>query len=161
MLWGQSSPELQNMHFVSCPANGSQSYPVGLGELRPLQPSLQGCQERLDWKAVGKAVPGNRRLALTERAQLGQGVAKQARGRSAFLHAQPQIGIGDQDAGAQQDPLAPALRSSRPHGLEDLARLPEVTAIVEHDAVAQRRMARRYVAAKCRRHQQLDLRERL
>ena len=77
-----------------------------------------------------------------------------------LLHAQPQIGGRDQDAGAQQNPLAAALRRRRPHRFEDLLRFPEIAAVVERKAVAQRGMARRHVAAKSRRHQSCDLRQR-
>jgi len=63
-------------------------------------------------------------------------------------------------------PLAPrptfaaTLRRCRPYRLQDFLRLPVVAAVIEHDAVAQRRMPRRHVAAKARRHQRRDLRQR-
>ena len=53
--------------------------------------------------------------------------------------------VGDQDAGAEQDAFAAALGRGRPDRFEDYPRFPEVAAVVQGDAVAQRRMPRRHV----------------
>ena len=87
--------------------------------------------------------------------------AEQPRRGVGFLHAQAQIRGRDLDAGAQQDAFAAALRCRRPHRFQDLLRFPEIAVVVQPDAVTQRRMPRRYMAAKARRHQSGDLGQRL
>jgi len=48
-----------------------------------------------------------------------------------LLHPQAKIGVGDLDAGAQQDALATALRSSGPYRFQHLLGFPEISGIVE------------------------------
>jgi hypothetical protein len=96
--------------------------------------------------AIGEpstTITAGRRKAVPKCAQFAQRLTQQPKCRPRRLHAQPQIGIGNQDAGAPQDALASALRSRRRHRLQDFARLPEITAVVEHDPITQRRVARR------------------
>ena len=76
-------------------------------------------RQRRDRKAVGKAVAAGR-LAHAQRLEFAERLAEQPRRGVRLLHAQPQIGVGDLDAGAQQDPLAAALRRRRPHRFQDL-----------------------------------------
>ena len=89
---------------------------------------LQQRRQRRGRKAVGKSVAAGGRLAQAERVEFAQRLAEQPRRRVRLLHPQPQIGVGDLDAGPQQDPLAAALRRRRPHRFQDLLRFPEIAA---------------------------------
>src|ERR1700759_4452544 len=105
MLLAVSSPNRANMHFVSWTAEGGESDPVGLGQRWPLHPPFQGEGQGLDRKIVGKAVAGANGAAMSERAKFGERLAEHPARRARLLHPQPQIAVGDQDAGAQQDAL--------------------------------------------------------
>src|SRR5258705_13780934 len=82
---------------------------------------------------------GRYRIA-SERIKFAQRLAKKTRRRTRLLHPKPEIGVGDLDAGPQQNPLASALRRRRPDRLQDFLRFPEISGIVERNPVAQRRM---------------------
>src|SRR6266516_4942708 len=103
---------------------------------------LQEGRERGSGKSIDEYVAG-RRCVAAKRIELGQRLAKIPRRRTRLLHPQPEIAVGDVDAGPQQDPLASALRRRRPHRLQDLLRFPEISGVVERNSVAQRRMPRR------------------
>ena len=155
----KSSLKRRNMHFVSCSADGRQ------GHANRLCPSC-GCAN-LALMRPPATRPESRRQSRrpsgrlrTPSASNSASASPSRRPRVRLLHAQPQIRGRDLDAGPQQDPFAAALRRRRPHRFQDLLRLPEIAAVVEHDAVAQRRMPRRHVTAKARRHQRCDLRQR-
>src|SRR6266851_2200931 len=106
--------------------------------------------------AVGKAStkPSPAAVALRQSISSSPSASpKKPRRCKGLVHPQPEIGVGDLDAGPQKDPLAAALGRRRPHRLQDFLRFPEISSVVEGNSVAQRRMPRRDEVLESRRHQ--------
>src|SRR5579862_9230342 len=120
--------------------DGPELDPICLGERSARLSRLEHLDQCRDRKAIGKAVAATGLLVQFPPLELGPRIAEQSRRRAGLLHAQAQIAGGDQDAGAEQDALATALRRGRPHSFQYLLRLKEIAAIVERDAIAQRGM---------------------
>src|SRR5713226_1359934 len=144
------------MHFASYSADFAEFNPIRLGQHRLRQFGLQEGCERGGGKNIDESVAG-RRMAVAERIKLAQRLTKKPRRYMRLAHPEPEIAIGDLDAGPQQDPLASALRRRRPYRLQDLLRFPEISGVVERNSITQRRMPRRDETPESRRHQRLGL----
>src|SRR5579883_1637043 len=120
--------------------DGPELDPICLGERGARLSRLEHLDQCCDRKAVGKAVAATGLLVQLSPLELGPRIAEQSRRRAGLLHAEAQVRAGDQDAGAQEDALAAALRRGGPHRFQYLLRLEEIAAIVKRDAIAQRRM---------------------
>ena len=143
-----------NVHFVSssAAAEGPPNRPLRAGDWanRDLRRAASA--------ATGKPWANPSREACTLRTPTVPRIQRALRRAGGSRHAASACAAANSRSRsgcrrAQQDPFAAALWRRRPYRLQDLLRLPVVTAVVEHDAVAQRRMPRRHVTAKARRHQ--------
>ena len=98
---------------------------------RSHKPGEFGGRER-----IGKATGGLARLANSKFVEFGQSFIEKSNRRAGTTHLHFQVGVGDLDAGSQQNAIPPALRCDLPHRFEDLVRLPEEAGVVEREAVA-------------------------
>ena len=151
----------KNLHFVSGSAERADRDPIGFGQRRLRQFGPQQAASAAVGNASAKPPPAPVALRTLSSLSSASASPNSRAGRVRLFHSQFQIGVGDLDAGPQQNPLASALGCGGPHRFQYFVALPEKSGIVQAQPVTQRRMARGHETIETRRHQRLGHRQRL